>query len=73
MPRQKRLSGGWTLRTARMPTTFEDMVTTGIREERRVFGCANCGSTGHYSGSDTCPGSNEQDRLEDPNQQEVAE
>ena len=26
--------------------------------------CADCGSTGHNTGSDTCPGPNEQDRLE---------
>ena len=26
--------------------------------------CADCGSTGHNSGSNTCPGPNEQDRLE---------
>lgn len=26
--------------------------------------CADCGSTGHNTGSNTCPGPNEQDRLE---------
>lgn len=34
--------------------------------------CADCGSTGHNTGSDTCPGPDVQDRLEDPNRQEVA-
>ena len=29
--------------------------------------CDNCGSTGHNTGSSTCPGPGEQDRLEDPN------
>lgn len=30
--------------------------------------CEDCGSTGHEAGSNTCPGTNEQDRLGDPNQ-----
>jgi hypothetical protein len=33
--------------------------------------CADCGSTGHDTGSDTCPGPDAQDRLEDPNRQVV--
>jgi hypothetical protein len=31
--------------------------------------CADCGSTGHDTGSNTCPGPDVQDRLEDPNKQ----
>jgi hypothetical protein len=33
--------------------------------------CADCGSTGHNTGSNTCPGPDIQDRLEDPNRPEV--
>lgn len=35
---------------------------------RKSSECADCGSTGHSTGSDTCPGSNVQDKLEYPNQ-----
>lgn len=33
--------------------------------------CADCGSTGHDTGSNTCPGPDVQDKLEDPNAQWV--
>ncbi len=40
-------------------------------ESTKYEECADCGSTGHDTGSDTCPGPDVQDRLEDPNRQEV--
>jgi hypothetical protein len=40
-------------------------------QERGGDACADCGSTGHDTGSDTCPGPDVQDRLDDPNRQEV--
>ena len=60
----------FTLRSAKMPTTFERMFAAEINEEQRVFGdvfgcCKDCGSTGHSTGSNTCPGPDEQDRLEE--------
>lgn len=34
---------------------------------RKSSECADCGSTGHSTGSDTCPGPDVQDKLDDPN------
>lgn len=61
---------GWVLRSAKMPATFEKMFAASLNEEQRVFGdihCKDCGSFGHTTGSNTCPGPDEQDRLVDPN------
>lgn len=58
---------GTTKETAKKAVSWWPRIEAKVQHEE----CADCGSTGHDTGSDTCPGPDVQDRLEDPNRQVV--